>query len=46
MWGELSLGLDVCNSKQHGLYNNSLLCLSLQPKVEIESRSTLEKRKF
>ena len=45
-WGELSLGRDVCNSPQHGLYLNSLLGLSVKPKVEIESRSTLEKRKF
>ena len=45
-WGELSLGRNVCNSPRHGLYVNSLLGLSLKPKVEIESRSTLEKRKF
>ena len=45
-WGELSLGQDVCNSPRHGLYVNSLLGLSIKPKVEIESRSTLEKRSF
>ena len=42
-WGELSLGRDVCNSQRHGLYLNSLL--DVKPKVEIESRSTLEKKK-
>ena len=46
MRGELSLGQDVCNSPRHGLYVNSLLGLSIKPKVEIESRSTLEKRSF
>ena len=44
MWGELSLGRDVCNSPRHGLYLNSLLGVSIKPKVEIESRSTLEKK--
>ena len=48
-WGELSLGGDVCNSSRHGLYVNSLLALSIikrvKPKVEIKSRSTLEKKK-
>ena len=51
MWGklscgELSLGRDVCNSPRQSLYVNSLLGLSIKPKSEIESRSTLEKRKF
>ena len=41
MWGELSLGRDVCNSPRHGLQVNSMLGLSINPKVEIES--TLEK---
>ena len=45
MWGELSLGRDVCNAPRHGLYVNSLLGLSIKPKVEIKSRSTLEKKK-
>ena len=45
-WSELSLGRDVCNSPRHGLYVNSLLDLSIKPKVEIESRSTMEKKKF
>ena len=42
-WDELSLGQDVSISPLHGLYVNSLLGLSI---VEIESRYTLEKRKF
>ena len=42
--GRIVLGRDVCNSTRHGLYVNSLLGLSIKPKVEIESRSTLEKR--
>ena len=37
-WGETS------DSPRHGLHINSLLDLSVKPKVEIES--TLEKRKF
>ena len=45
-WGELSLGRDVCNSPRHGLYVNSLLGFSNNPKVEIESRSTLKKESF
>ena len=45
-WCELSLGRDVCNSPRHGLYVNSLLGLSIKPKVEIESRSTLDKFSF
>ena len=46
MWGELSLGRDDYNSPRHGSYVNSLLGLSITPKAEFESRSTLEKRKF
>ena len=42
-WGELSLRRDVCNSPRHGLHVNSLLGLSIKPKVEIES--ALEKKK-
>ena len=30
MWGELSLGRDVCNSPRHGLHVNSLLVFSLE----------------
>ena len=45
-WGKLSLGPDVCNSPGHSLCVNSLLGLSIKPKVENESRSTLEKRNF
>ena len=37
-WGETS------DSPRHGLHVNSLLGLSVKPKVEIESK--LEKRKF
>ena len=44
MWGELCLGRDVCNSSRHGLHVNSLLGLSIKPKVEIES--ALEKSEF
>ena len=44
-WGELSLGRDVRKSPRHGLYVNSLLGLSVKPKGEIESRSTMEKKK-
>ena len=43
--GRVVLGADVCYSPLHGLYVNSLLSLSAKPKVEIESRSTLEKMK-
>ena len=43
-WDELALGRYVCNSPRHGLHINSLLGVSIKPKVEIES--ALEKRKF
>ena len=33
-WGELSLGPDVYNSPRHGLYVNSLLGLSIKPKLK------------
>ena len=45
-WDELSLGRDVCNSPRHGLYVNSLLGLSIKPKVEIKCIYTLEKKSF
>ena len=39
------MGRVVYNSPRHGIYVNSLLGLSFKPKVEIESRSTPEKKK-
>ena len=45
-WGELSLGLDVCNSPRHGLYVNSLLGLSIKPKLKSKVDLHWKKRTF
>ena len=45
-WGELSLGPDVCNSPRHGLYVNSLLGLSIKPKLKSKVDLHWKKRTF